>query len=284
MTSWQVGDVRITKILEGEYIVRADMLLPDASRELIQSVDWLVPHYADERGRVRFSVHALVLETPSLRVVVDTCVGNDKRDRDLPHWNGLSTSFLQDLERAGYTRESIDVVLCTHLHADHVGWNTMLVDGVWQPTFPNARYLLGKAELTYWETRADMQEALAMRADSLAPVLAAGLVDLIEAPHVVCPEVSLLSTPGHTPGHISVRVASRGQEALITGDIIHHPCQFAHPHLHARPDATPDQARATRKELLERDADTQVLWIGTHFASPTGGRVQRDGAGYRFVE
>lgn len=285
MTTWQVGDVRITKVLEREYPSLPHLLLPAATSDALNAVDWLRPHYIDERGRLRFSVHALVVETPSCRIVVDTCVGNDKQGRDLPIWNGLQTSFLEDLASAGYTPEQIDVVLCTHLHVDHVGWNTRLVDGVWQPTFPNARYLFGRTELAYWRSRSDMAEGVAIQNDSLDPVLRAGLVDMVEAPHQVCPEVALESTPGHTPGHVSVRIRSRGEEALITGDFIHHPCQFAHPEWNARPDFDPAQAQATRERMIEECANSGTLLVGTHFVSPTAGRVQREAEHrYRFKQ
>ena len=144
MLSWQVGDVRITRILELEATGGTRFILPQATREVVQEIDWLAPHFADENGRLKMSIHALVVETPSKRIIVDTCIGNDKQ-RDIPTWSGLQTNFLADLAAAGFPRESIDTVLCTHLHVDHVGWNTMLVDGAWVPTFPNARYLLGRA-------------------------------------------------------------------------------------------------------------------------------------------
>jgi glyoxylase-like metal-dependent hydrolase (beta-lactamase superfamily II) len=283
MTSWQVGDVRITKILEMEYAARPEQLFPEARAEQVTAIEWLTPHYVDARGKLRFSIHALVLETPTRRIVVDTCVGNAKQGRDLPFWNGVETAFLEDLTTAGYPPESIDVVLCTHLHADHVGWNTRLVQGSWQPTFPNARYLIGARELGYWRTRSDLSEGLAMQADSLDPVFRAGLVDLIEPPHVICPEVSLVSSIGHTPGHVSVQIRSRGHEALITGDFIHHPCQFAHPEWASVADVDPGQASTTRAELLAASADAGALVLGTHFVEPSAGRVVRVAPGrYRF--
>jgi glyoxylase-like metal-dependent hydrolase (beta-lactamase superfamily II) len=283
MSRWQVGDVRITKVLESEFPARAELMFPGARQEQLDAIDWLAPHYVDARGRLRISVHALVVETPSRCIVVDTCVGNDKSGRNLPIWNGLHGSFMADFAAAGFAPERVDVVLCTHLHPDHVGWNTRLVDGKWLPTFPNARYLIGARELEHWRSRSDLTEAAAIQADSLDPLFAAGLVDLIEPPHQVCPELTLVSTPGHTPGHVSVQIRSAGQEALITGDFMHHPCQFAHPEWAMVVDAEPERARSTRAELLGRCADADVLVLGTHFVSPTGGRVVSTGAGrYRF--
>ena len=140
---WRIGDVTVTKIVELEVTGGSRFILPQATREAIQPIAWLRPHFADEDGRLRMSIHSLVVETPTRRIVVDTCLGNDKQNRRIPTWNDLHGPFLDDLAAAGYPRESIDTVLCTHLHVDHVGWNTMLVDGRWVPTFPRARYLMG---------------------------------------------------------------------------------------------------------------------------------------------
>jgi glyoxylase-like metal-dependent hydrolase (beta-lactamase superfamily II) len=142
---WQIGDVTVTKLVELEATGGTRFILPDATPEAIRDIAWLQPHFADERGKLRMSIHALVVETPTRRIIVDTCLGNDK-ERHIPSWNKLQGPFLADLAAAGYPRESIDTVLCTHLHVDHVGWKTMLVDGKWLPTFPKARYLMGRAE------------------------------------------------------------------------------------------------------------------------------------------
>ena len=151
LNQWQVGGVKITRIVEMETTGGSRFILPDATREACLPLRWLQPHFMDESGNLIMSIHALVVDTGSRRIVVDTCIGNDKI-RSIPNWTNLQTSFLADLEDAGYPRESIDTVLCTHLHVDHVGWNTMLVDGVWVPTFPNARYLFARAEYEYWDT------------------------------------------------------------------------------------------------------------------------------------
>jgi len=280
MAQWQVGDVRITKILELEATGGSRFILPQATREAVQPIRWLYPHFMDADGRLRMSVHALVVETPDRRIVVDTCIGNDKA-RENPNWSNLQTGFLTDLEAAGYARDSIDTVLCTHLHVDHVGWNTMMVDGRWVPTFPNARYLIAQAEFAYWRDGDHGEEQAAILGDSVAPVFDAGLVDLIGTEHRVCPEVSLMPTHGHTPGHVSVRISSRGEEALITGDFIHHPCQMAHVDWSSAVDFDPDAARETRRRMFAALADTPTLVIGTHFAGATAGRLRRDGDAYR---
>lgn len=274
---WQVGSVKVTRIVEMQIAGGTRFILPDATRELCKPIEWLAPHFMDDDGRLIMSIHALVVDTGAHRIVVDTCIGNDKQ-REFPNWTNLQTSFLSDLEAAGYPRDSIDTVLCTHLHVDHVGWNTMLVDGQWLPTFPNARYLVAEQEFRYWDTADDAVNQVIM-ADSVRPVIAAGLVDFVDVAHRVCDEVWLEPTPGHTPGHVSVHIASQGQRALITGDCIHHPCQMTRLDWCSSADFDREQGVRTREALLERYADGDVLIIGTHFATPTAGHIKRRAAG-----
>jgi glyoxylase-like metal-dependent hydrolase (beta-lactamase superfamily II) len=239
----------------------------------------MYPHFMDEAGNLKMSVHALVVQTPSRCIVVDTCIGNDK-ERNVPTWNMLQTTFLQDLEAAGFDRLKVDTVMCTHLHVDHVGWNTMLVDGAWVPTFPNARYLVAEEEWRYWDTN-DEEGYGPVIDDSVRPIVEAGLMDFVGMTHQVCDEVRLEPTPGHTPGHVSVHITSRGEEALITGDCIHHPCQMSRTDWCSSADFDQAQGEATRNALLERYVDSDVLVIGTHFATPTAGHVKaRDEGGY----
>ena len=280
---WRIGAVTVTKIVELEVTGGSRFILPQATREAVLPIGWLQPHFADELGRLKMSIHALVVETPSRRIVVDTCLGNDKENRRIPTWNKLQTNFLADLAAAGYRRETIDTLVCTHLHVDHVGWNTMLVDGRWVPTFPNARYLMGRIEYAHWTGQRERDDMTAILADSVAPVWEAGLVDLVETDHRVCDEVSLVPTLGHTPGHVSVRIASQGEEALITGDFMHHPCQIAHPAWSSTADGDPIEARLTRERMLTRLADAPILVIGTHFAGRTAGHIVRDGDAYRLA-
>jgi glyoxylase-like metal-dependent hydrolase (beta-lactamase superfamily II) len=252
-------------------------VLPDAMPPNLAPIPWLRPRFVNAEGKLVMSIHALVVESQGRRIVVDTCLGNDKQ-RPLPDWNLRKGPFLRDLADAGFPRESIDTVVCTHLHVDHVGWNTMLEGGRWVPTFPRARYLIGAKEWEYWK---DRPEDTAIMDDSVRPVIDAGLADLIEPDHRLSSEVWLEPTPGHTPGHVSVRISSRGEDAVITGDMMHHPCQIARPEWASPFDFDQPQARATRRAFLERYADRPVLVIGTHFATPTAGRIVRDGSTYR---
>jgi glyoxylase-like metal-dependent hydrolase (beta-lactamase superfamily II) len=280
---WRIGKVSVTKIVELEVTGGSRFLLPQATPEEILRVDWLFPHFADERGRLKMSIHALLVETSQRRIIVDTCLGNDKEGRRIPHWNQRSGPFLSDLEAAGYPRESIDTVLCTHLHVDHVGWNTMFIDGHWLPSFPNARYLMGRTEFEHWRGEREREDMVAVLADSVLPVFDRGLVDLVENDHRIAEEISLVPTPGHTPGHVSVRIASEGEEALITGDFMHHPCQIARPEWSSQADSDKEAAATTRERMLEELSEAPVLVIGTHFAGPTAGRVCREDEAFRLA-
>ncbi len=287
---WHIGDVRVTKIVENERIFDIPTLFPKASEAAVRKLEWLKPHFVTEDWKGRMSIHALVVETPALTIVVDTCIGNDRNRLAYASSCNLQTSFLRDLEAAGFAREKVDIVLCTHLHFDHVGWNTMLVDGQWVPTFPNARYLLNRAEFEHWtnalETDPDeMFEKIQnlTYVDSVKPVLEAGLVDLVNEDHQVCEQVWFEPTPGHSPGHVCVRIRSGGEEGYITGDMIHHPAQFADPEWSmSSVDYDSNAATNTRARVYADVADEQVLVIGTHFAGATAGRVKRDGTAYRF--
>ena len=282
--SWQIGDVKITKITETEMLRSPAGAFPNAEPDALDGVGWLRPDFVSDEGDLRFSFHALVIDTGSHRILVDTCFGNDKIRSKAAFCHQLDLPFLADLKMAGYDRESIDTVLCTHLHTDHVGWNTMLVDGQWVPTFPNARYLVDKAEYEHWthalETAGDeLMDAMLVEtfADSVKPVVDAGLIDLVACDHRICEEVRLIPTRGHTTGHVSVIIDSEGQRALITGDSMHHPCQLVHVHWSPGVDHDADQAADTRRALIGLLADTPTLVIGTHWAGPSAGYIVRDG-------
>lgn len=278
---WQIGDVTIRKLTEIEVAGRATWIVPDLTAENLAQVPWCRPHFATAAGEVVMSIHALLVESQGRRLIIDTCVGNDKTLR-VPNWHQRQGPFLADLAAAGFPAESIDVVLCTHLHVDHVGWNTRRENGRWVPTFPNARYLWHRAEYEHWAAHDDGAYGPVVQ-ESVLPVYEAGLVDLVAPTHAVTDEVRLEPTPGHTPGHVSVHITSRGEEAVITGDLMHHPAQCAHPEWRSSADSDGALAERTRRDFLSRYADRPVLVIGTHFATPTAGRIVRDGAAFRFA-
>jgi glyoxylase-like metal-dependent hydrolase (beta-lactamase superfamily II) len=282
MHHWQIGAVKITRIVESIDTFDPALMLPGVTASSVAAMDWLQPHFADAGGRIRLAIQALVVETPGKLVVIDTCVGNERTGRGLPHWNNLQTRFLEDFAAAGFDREAVDVVFCTHLHSDHVGWNTMKVAGAWVPTFPKARYLLNRDEYEPWLATPGDPGRDAVLADSIGPIQKAGLLDLIGLDHVICPEIALVSTPGHTPGHASVRINSMGESAMISGDFIHHPCQMATPELPQNADSDRPLAARTRRETLDSLAGQDIVLIGTHFAPPTAGHVHRTADAFRF--
>ena len=277
MLKWQVGDVRITQVVELSTASLGPYLLPQATPEAMRALPWLRP-FIDSDGKIVLSMHSLILESQGQTIMVDTCIGNDKI-RSYPRWNQMQGDYLERLVAAGFEPDRFDTVLCTHMHVDHVGWNTRLVEGRWQPTFANARYLYAEEEWAYWKD--EPQEYGPVVEDSVQPIFDAGLADLVHAEHRVTDEIWLEPTPGHTPGHVSVHIASRGEEAVITGDMIHHPCQIAHAQWSSTADWDQQMSADTRGEFLARYADRPVLIIGTHFAAPTAGHIVTDGDHFR---
>ena len=282
MNTWKIGDVTISQLVELTVNHHWPMVLPDAKPENVQHIDCLTPHFIDEAGNLIFNIQAMIVESQGHRIIVDTCVGNDKNIPVIDEWCNRQGSFLDDLTGLGFAPDSLDTVAFTHLHVDHVGWNTRRVNGKWVPTFPNARHVLVRDEWDFWSTADDDPLGPTIMSESVRPVFDEGLVDLVENNYKITDEVWLESTPGHTPGHVSIHISSRGEEAIITGDLMHHPCQMREIEWASSFDADQAEAVATRKAFLERYADQPVLIIGTHFALPTAGKIIRDGEVYRF--
>ena len=277
---FRVGEVSVTRVVEKAFLMDPSRFMPKCTPEALERhASWLRPHFVSEDGRLKMSMHALVVESRGRTIVVDTCVGNDK-SAPLPQITA-ATRFLEDFRAAGFDPLRVDYVLCTHLHVDHVGWNTMRVDGIWRPTFPNARYLFGRREWDYWRTQHDPM-AVSILSESLRPVIDAGLVDLVESDHRLTDEVSLVPTPGHTPGHCSVLIRSRGSEGIITGDVLHHPVHVAEPDWGIGADASIEGATGARRDFVQRYGDRPVLVIGTHFHTPTAGHIVRGAQGWWF--
>lgn len=277
MNTWQVGEVKITQLVELTTASLGPYLLPQATPDELKKISWLSP-FVDPDHRLVLSMHMLVIEAHGQTVVVDTCIGNDKQ-RNYPKWNLMQTDFLERFEAAGFDIKTVDKVLCTHMHVDHVGWNTIKVGDAWMPTFSNARYLYSKKEWDHWSK--EPQEYGPVIEDSVQPIFDSGLADLVTDDYEVSAEISLEPTPGHTPGHVSVHIKSLGEDAVITGDMIHHPCQIRHVDWATSADVDQSKAIDTRQMFLEKYTDRPVLIIGTHFAGPSAGRIVRDGDYFR---
>jgi glyoxylase-like metal-dependent hydrolase (beta-lactamase superfamily II) len=276
---WKVGDVEIARLVEvNAFEDHIWMLFKDETAEFLRRHAWLQPHFATPDGLMKISFQCFVLRSRGKSVMIDTCIGADRK-REYDVFCNIKTTFLEDMVAAGFPPSSITTVLCTHLHFDHVGWNTHLVNGKWVPTFPQARYLFGQKEFDHWRHLRDTggYHDFEHLHDSIDPVIEAGLVDFIATDHQITDEVSLFPTPGHTPGHVSVFIRSRGEEAVITGDIMHHPIQLSYPQRHGNFDMDKLQGAQTRQAFVDRFGGTKALVIGSHFSDPTSGLLVRDG-------
>lgn len=247
---------------------------------------WMVPdHFDPSTGCLKLSVHSWLIEVGGRRILIDTCVGNDKERPTRPMWHRMQTAYLERLSAAGVDPEDIDVVMCTHLHQDHVGWNTHLVDGRWVPTFPNARYIFSRADYEDSLARdADPKTAPANHGsfrDSIVPVVERGLADIIEPPFRFDEYLTIDPAPGHTPGHIVVNLDSNGVRTLFPGDVIHHAIQLYRPEWNCFACADAEMARATRRRVLERCAESGALLAPTHFGAPFACHVEQHENAFR---
>lgn len=276
----RLGNMEVSRVEEFIWTISPRFLFPNITyADFEPHRHWLVPHFSADDLKLRLSMHTFVIRTPHHTILVDTCIGND-RTRDVPLWDHMRTDYLQRLIASGVNPEQVDYVFCTHMHVDHVGWNTRLQDGQWVPTFPNARYLFHRKEWEFWKDTQEKNQVEVMQ-DSVLPILQAGLAVMVEADHSIVDGITLESTPGHTPGHCSVHLTSGGSEAVITGDMIHHPSQIAEPQWYTRACWNPQMAVQTRTAFLQRYADTSTVILGTHFAPPTALRVVSHGESFR---
>ncbi len=281
----RVGDVTIERVDELVLPTSVRWLLPDATREATAPCsEWLQPHFQNADGFLLQSIHTFVVKTPSAVMLVDTGVGNGKdRAGGIPQFHHLDTPYLARLAALGVTAEAVDHVLCTHIHVDHCGWDTRFEGGEWVPTFPRARHLFVRPEYGYWNSMALTEPATEqLLSDSVRPVVAAGLAAFVPVDHVVSPEVRLVPMHGHTPGHVCIEIESRGQRAVITGDVMHSPIQCAFPDLASGLDRDKAAGAAGRRAFLARYADTGTIVLGSHFGSPSAGRISRFGDAWRF--
>ena len=280
----KIGKVEIFQIVELEFGELLQTFLKNATPENIKKIKWLYPDYADETGKLKALVQSFLIKSENKNILIDTCNGNDKNRKDIPEWGNLQTGFLKKLNKLGVSEKDIDIVACTHLHMDHIGWNTKRENGKWVPTFPNARYLFSKKEYEYWASmpKEEIQDDKTAFEDSIAPITKAGLADLVPPNHKIDRNVSFIPTPGHTPSHVSILIESENQRAIISGDIIHHPCQFVKPDWKMGVDVFPDKAANTRNRVLDEIADTETLFIGSHFSDPVIGKVARNNKSFFF--
>lgn len=282
MARWMIGDIGVDRVaeLEGPMFRPADVF-PDFDPEVLDRhyADLVPRHYSPELGVVIGTIQSYVIRSGGFNILVDTCCGNDKQRPAEPPFHDLHTPYLERLAALGLAPEDIHFVLCTHLHVDHVGWNTRLDNGRWVPTFPNATYVFAQTELDYLlgVTRAGppVDRHGVHYADSIEPVLASRRAKLLTHPEALIPGLDIEFTPGHTPGHVVLRARSGGTEALFIGDVVQHPFQVYRPHWNSAFCASPEQSRTTRRRVLGECADRGVLVFPAHFADPYAVRIRR---------
>lgn len=282
-TSFSVGDLEIHRIVEQVYPFQSalDMLPGLTPERLAENRHWLEPASLDAEGRLVLTFQSYVVRTPHHIVLVDSCIGNDKHRPTRPQWHQKADeTYLTGLSALGLSVDDIDYVLCTHLHADHVGWNTRLDNGRWVPTFPKARYVFGAREYAHWQGEHVKAPVFAF-GDSVLPVVEAGRAEVVADDHALGDHVRLLPTPGHTPGHVAVAFGKGADMAVMSGDLMHSPLQARFPELSARFDTDPAQSAATRRSFLERYCDTRTICCTAHFPEPSSGRITRWGDGFR---
>ena len=287
----ELGRMRVHKVHEMDSPVPLLSQLPgttaDDMKRLLTWYDQPDEVNADpETSFMTFSVHSWVIEIDGRTILIDTCCGNHK-NRALPEVHQLDTEYLGNLRRAGFAPEDIDMVMCTHLHFDHVGWNTRLDNGRWVPTFPNARYVFGKRDFEYFKANPEGEELHnAAFLDSIVPVMEAGQGDLVDEDSVAHREIGdgvwLDPAFGHSPGCCTVNAQADGPPGVFWGDVIHHPVQLIRHDLPFAFDADGAAACTVRKATMERLADTDTLCFPAHFRRTSAGYVKRDGDAFRY--
>jgi glyoxylase-like metal-dependent hydrolase (beta-lactamase superfamily II) len=282
-----LADITIYPIVEQQgSFFKALEFFPKLTKEMLEeNRSWLQPSFIDAGGGVVLCIQGFVIKTPHHTILVDTCVGNHKSRPTRPFWNMMnSDKFEKALAGAGLSVDDIDYVMCTHLHGDHVGWNTRLENGRWVPTFPKARYIMSDRELAHWAAREkDNPQSVPWITDSVLPIIAAKREQIVKSDFAFSETVKLMPTPGHTIDHFSVLVGHPGEDALITGDMIHSPLQGKYPDLGMLADYDSTQAGRTRRTVFDRLCDEPTLLCATHFPMPSTGRVRRWADGYKFV-
>jgi len=275
----ELGDIKIRRIIEqeGPFFPVHDFFPKFTPEMMAENSHWLQPRFIDKDGMLLLCIQSYIVETPHHKILVDTCCGNHKPRPLRPFWHMMASDrYEKNLAAAGYAVEDIDFVMCTHLHVDHVGWNTRLENGRWVPTFPNARYIFSDKELAFWTDREKQNpEAAPWMTDSVLPVVAAGRVDVVKSEYAFNDYVELLPAPGHTIDQFNVLAGKPGHNALITGDMVHSPIQVRYPEIGMMSDWNSEIAGESRNRLFSRFCDTSTLICTGHFPSPSAGRITR---------
>jgi len=284
----EIGSVTIHRIVEQEGpFFEAMHFFPTMTRErLDENRGWLQPRFLDASDRLMLCIQSYIVQTPHHTIMIDSCVGNHKPRPTRSFWHMMNSDrYEKNLAASGFNVNDIDFVMCTHLHTDHVGWNTRLENGRWVPTFPKARYVFADRELAYWTRRQkDDPASFPWVTDSVLPVVVANRVEIVKSAHAFNDLVTLIPTPGHTIDHYSVQIGKSGADAVITGDMIPSPLQARYPELGMMSDYDSGLAGKSRRELFGRFCDTSTLMCTAHFPSPSTARVVRWQDSFDFID
>ncbi|OFI46391.1 hypothetical protein BG262_05080 [Floricoccus penangensis] len=282
----KIGDIDVFQVVEIQIGNPVGQLFPDATPDKVKEIEWLDYPHINADGTLNAVSQSIIVKKDDRIIVVDTCIGNDKERTESPDWTNLQTDFLETLENIGIDRNKVTDVLCTHLHMDHIGWNTYKTETGWVPTFPNAKYHFAKKEYDFWKEDPGLHsigdgQGNAIK-DSVQPIIDAGLVNFIDEDAYLGDGISVFPTPGHTIAHISVIFDTGKEKFVITGDAFHHPCQLAHPEWCNIADFDKKQSEDTRIEFSKTFADDDTIIAGTHFSIPSIGNIINYQDGYAF--
>ena len=289
MTTFRIGELEIIRVEDFvDHGVPLTLLFPDVGAEAIAANrSWLAPRFLDaDADTISVHVQSFVVRSRHRTIMVDTCVGHGKK-RHFPPFNLRDSVYLDNLRAAGVYPEDVDYVFCTHLHSDHAGWNTRLDNDRWVPTFPKTTYLFSRKDYDAFDPRRQDWPHYGGTGedtflDSLLPVVEAGQVEFVDGEHKVGDGLTIVPSPGHSPGHNALRVEDSGDSGLFTGDSMHHPIQIAEPDLNSFSCWDPALARASRRSLLEECCEHHRLLVPGHFAAPHRGRISRKGSAFAF--
>ena len=288
MTIFNVGRATIARV-EEVYgpTYPATHIFPELSPDILDlHAPWLAPHhYEAETGLIKLSVHSWLLQIGGQKILIDACCGNQKNKPGRPFWHMMNTNYLERLAAAGARPDEVDLVMCTHLHHDHVGWNTQLRDGGWVPTFPNARYVFSKPDFEYYQKLdADPREGpaeLGTFRECVLPVVEAGRADLVTGPHRLNDHLEIMPAPGHSAGHVVFWLDSGSERAVFIGDVFHHLLQVYYPDWNFPKNSDAEQARTSRRMVLEHCAATGALVLPGHVGAPFAGHIDWTGKGFK---
>lgn len=284
----RIGNFQVSRVADyqGPFFPPAEFF-PDFDAEVVRANAALLgPDLIEPgTGKLMFSFHSFVVRTGHHTILIDACIGNDKERPTRPQFHRMRSSYLDDLARCGVRSDEVDYVMCTHLHWDHVGWNTRLSDGNWVPTFPKAKYVMAQREYDHWrgvhDSGADSPHALAF-GDSILPVVKTGQSLLVGDDFAIEDGLRFEPYPGHTPGNVVIHAHSGGERGIFIGDVLHHPLQCLKPEWSTAACTDPDASRVSRTRLLREHADSGALIMPAHFPTPTVGHIKRHGGAYRY--